>query len=105
MTACLFQVDSDTIWNEVHSSTAARLAVGSVAELVFKVASGELKVCGDVPGLSQAVTPRSPPLFMWTGATKGVGCFVMSVVILCVFNNLEDGAAGSSNEASEQWIQ
>ncbi|TWW80517.1 Histone deacetylase 4 [Takifugu flavidus] len=36
-------VDSDTIWNEVHSSTAARLAVGSVAELVFKVASGELK--------------------------------------------------------------
>uniref|UniRef100_A0A673AJJ8 Histone deacetylase n=1 Tax=Sphaeramia orbicularis TaxID=375764 RepID=A0A673AJJ8_9TELE len=36
-------VDSDTIWNEVHSTTAARLAVGSVAELVFKVASGELK--------------------------------------------------------------
>uniref|UniRef100_A0AAR2LW82 Histone deacetylase n=1 Tax=Pygocentrus nattereri TaxID=42514 RepID=A0AAR2LW82_PYGNA len=37
-------VDSDTIWNEVHSSSAARLAVGSVVELVFKVASGELKV-------------------------------------------------------------
>uniref|UniRef100_A0AAR2JNR9 Histone deacetylase n=1 Tax=Pygocentrus nattereri TaxID=42514 RepID=A0AAR2JNR9_PYGNA len=37
------QVDSDTIWNEVHSSSAARLAVGSVVELVFKVASGELK--------------------------------------------------------------
>uniref|UniRef100_A0A8C6LIE8 Histone deacetylase n=1 Tax=Nothobranchius furzeri TaxID=105023 RepID=A0A8C6LIE8_NOTFU len=36
-------VDSDTIWNEVHSSAAARLAVGSVVELVFKVASGELK--------------------------------------------------------------
>ncbi|KAJ8253077.1 hypothetical protein GJAV_G00208850 [Gymnothorax javanicus] len=36
-------VDSDTIWNEVHSSSAARLAVGSVIELVFKVASGELK--------------------------------------------------------------
>uniref|UniRef100_A0AAY4DHW7 Histone deacetylase n=1 Tax=Denticeps clupeoides TaxID=299321 RepID=A0AAY4DHW7_9TELE len=36
-------VDSDTIWNEVHSSSAARLAVGSVVELVFKVASGELK--------------------------------------------------------------
>ncbi|XP_036400901.1 histone deacetylase 4-like isoform X2 [Megalops cyprinoides] len=36
-------VDSDTIWNEVHSSTAARLAVGSVVELVFKVATGELK--------------------------------------------------------------
>ncbi|MED6277813.1 Histone deacetylase 4, partial [Characodon lateralis] len=36
-------VDSDTIWNEIHSSTAARLAVGSVVELVFKVAAGELK--------------------------------------------------------------
>uniref|UniRef100_A0A3P8Y5R6 Histone deacetylase n=1 Tax=Esox lucius TaxID=8010 RepID=A0A3P8Y5R6_ESOLU len=36
-------VDSDTIWNEVHSSSAARLAVGSVLELVFKVTSGELK--------------------------------------------------------------
>uniref|UniRef100_A0A3Q3K1Y2 Histone deacetylase n=1 Tax=Monopterus albus TaxID=43700 RepID=A0A3Q3K1Y2_MONAL len=36
-------VDSDTIWNEVHSSSAARLAVGSVVELVFKVAIGELK--------------------------------------------------------------
>uniref|UniRef100_A0A8B9TU30 Histone deacetylase n=1 Tax=Anas platyrhynchos TaxID=8839 RepID=A0A8B9TU30_ANAPL len=37
-------VDSDTIWNEVHSSGAARLAVGCVIELVFKVATGELKV-------------------------------------------------------------
>ncbi|XP_037552359.1 histone deacetylase 4 [Nematolebias whitei] len=36
-------VDSDTIWNEVHSSGAARLAVGSVVELVFKVATGELR--------------------------------------------------------------
>ncbi|XP_051752405.1 histone deacetylase 4-like isoform X2 [Ctenopharyngodon idella] len=36
-------VDSDTVWNEVHSSSAARLAAGSVVELVFKVASGELK--------------------------------------------------------------
>lgn len=56
----VFQVDSDTIWNEVHSSTAARLAVGSVAELVFKVASGELKVCGDV-WVESDVTP-CPPL-------------------------------------------
>lgn len=38
------KVDSDTVWNEVHSSSAARLAAGSVVELVFKVASGELKV-------------------------------------------------------------
>nr|XP_046260602.1 histone deacetylase 4 isoform X2 [Scatophagus argus] len=36
-------VDSDTIWNDVHSSSAARLAVGSVVELVFKVATAELK--------------------------------------------------------------
>ncbi|KAM9851362.1 histone deacetylase 4-like [Aulostomus maculatus] len=36
-------VDSDTIWNEMHSSSAARLAAGSVVELVFKVVSGELK--------------------------------------------------------------
>lgn len=49
----LLQVDSDTIWNEVHSSSAARLAVGSVVELVFKVATGELKVVLRAP-------PRSP---------------------------------------------
>lgn len=42
------QVDSDTIWNEVHSSGAARLAVGCVVELVFRVATGELKVSGSV---------------------------------------------------------
>uniref|UniRef100_A0A674IEG1 Histone deacetylase n=1 Tax=Terrapene triunguis TaxID=2587831 RepID=A0A674IEG1_9SAUR len=39
----IHKVDSDTIWNEVHSSGAARLAVGCVIELVFKVATGELK--------------------------------------------------------------
>lgn len=39
------QVDSDTIWNEVHSSGAARLAVGCVVELASKVVAGELKVC------------------------------------------------------------
>ncbi|XP_053554860.1 histone deacetylase 4 [Bombina bombina] len=36
-------VDSDTIWNEVHSSGAARLAAGCVVELSSKVVSGELK--------------------------------------------------------------
>lgn len=45
-------MDSDTIWNEVHSSSAARLAVGSVVELVFKVATGELKVNGSYPAHS-----------------------------------------------------
>uniref|UniRef100_A0ACB8EM24 Histone deacetylase 7 n=1 Tax=Sphaerodactylus townsendi TaxID=933632 RepID=A0ACB8EM24_9SAUR len=37
-------VDSDTIWNELHSSNAARWATGSVTELAFKVASRQLKV-------------------------------------------------------------
>lgn len=51
------QVDSDTIWNEVHSSGAARLAVGCVAELVFRVATGELKVSGDA---GRGWPPRHP---------------------------------------------
>lgn len=38
------QVDSDTVWNEMHSSSAVRMAVGCLVELAFKVASGELKV-------------------------------------------------------------
>uniref|UniRef100_A0A4W3I7H9 Histone deacetylase n=1 Tax=Callorhinchus milii TaxID=7868 RepID=A0A4W3I7H9_CALMI len=36
-------VDSDTVWNEMHSSSSVRMAVGCVIELAFKVASGELK--------------------------------------------------------------
>ncbi|XP_042303942.1 histone deacetylase 7 isoform X2 [Sceloporus undulatus] len=36
-------VDSDTIWNELHSSNAARWAAGSVTELAFKVANRQLK--------------------------------------------------------------
>ncbi|XP_029450962.1 histone deacetylase 7 isoform X3 [Rhinatrema bivittatum] len=36
-------VDNDTIWNELHSSNAARWAAGSVIDLVFKVATRELK--------------------------------------------------------------
>uniref|UniRef100_A0A674EGZ4 histone deacetylase n=1 Tax=Salmo trutta TaxID=8032 RepID=A0A674EGZ4_SALTR len=37
-------VDNDTIWNETHTSTASRLAAGSVTELALRVAQGELKV-------------------------------------------------------------
>lgn len=37
-------MDSDTVWNEMHSSAAVRMAVGSVIELAFRVAAGELKV-------------------------------------------------------------
>ncbi|KAI5096246.1 histone deacetylase 7, partial [Silurus meridionalis] len=36
-------VDNDTIWNEMHTSTASRTAAGSVTELAFRVAKGELK--------------------------------------------------------------
>ncbi|KAM9444722.1 histone deacetylase 7 isoform 1-T2 [Clarias gariepinus] len=36
-------VDNDTIWNEMHTSTASRTAAGSVTELTFRVAKGELK--------------------------------------------------------------
>ena len=60
-------MDSDTIWNEVHSSGAARLAVGCVVELVFKVATGELKVSdtrrrGSGVGESAQGGGRQPPL-------------------------------------------
>ncbi|KAL9868152.1 histone deacetylase 9-like [Geothlypis trichas] len=37
------QVDSDTVWNELHSAGAARMAVGCVIELAARVASRELK--------------------------------------------------------------
>nr|XP_023682593.1 histone deacetylase 7-like isoform X2 [Paramormyrops kingsleyae] len=36
-------VDNDTIWNEMYTSTASRVAAGGVTELAFKVATGELK--------------------------------------------------------------
>ncbi|XP_061871726.1 histone deacetylase 7 isoform X4 [Colius striatus] len=36
-------VDSDTIWNELHSSNAARWAAGSVTDLAFRVAARELR--------------------------------------------------------------
>lgn len=74
------QVDSDTIWNEVHSSGAARLAVGCVVELVFKVATGELKVSGGrhirlqrserVEGGAQPAA-ITPPVWAWRGLTPG----------------------------------
>ena len=35
-------VDADTYWNEVHTSAAARYAVGTVVELVEKVATNQL---------------------------------------------------------------
>ena len=35
-------VDSDTYWNELHTSAAARAAVGTVVELAMKVATNQL---------------------------------------------------------------
>lgn len=89
-------MDSDTIWNEVHSSSAARLAVGSVVELVFKVASGELKVSLDVllSQMRRKVMTGGWFLFLGMGMTKGCCVFVMSLwplyvgSFVCVFNNL-----------------
>lgn len=43
------QVDSDTVWNEMHSSSAVRMAVGCLVELAFKVAAGEIKVGSSSP--------------------------------------------------------
>uniref|UniRef100_A0A146LH71 Histone deacetylase n=1 Tax=Lygus hesperus TaxID=30085 RepID=A0A146LH71_LYGHE len=36
-------VDSDTTWNEIHTAPAARMAVGSVVDLAFKTATGDIK--------------------------------------------------------------
>ncbi|XP_075997062.1 histone deacetylase 7-like [Genypterus blacodes] len=36
-------VDIDTVWNEIHTSAASRLAAGCVTDLALKVAQGELK--------------------------------------------------------------
>lgn len=55
-----WQVDNDTIWNESHTSTASRMAAGSVIELAFRVAKGELKVrawTAKYLGLSSPFTP------------------------------------------------
>ena len=35
-------VDADTYWNELHTSAAARYAVGTVVELVEKIATNQL---------------------------------------------------------------
>jgi histone deacetylase 4/5 len=36
-------VDSDTTWNELHTTSAARTAAGCVTEIAMKVASGEIR--------------------------------------------------------------
>ena len=36
-------IDSDTTWNELHTASAARMAVGCAIDLAFSVAAGELQ--------------------------------------------------------------
>lgn len=73
------QVDSDTIWNELHSSNAARWAAGSVTELAFKVAARELKVGrGEGTAWGRRCQRLASPgglarEGLWSGRDKGAG--------------------------------
>ncbi|KAL1767370.1 histone deacetylase 7 isoform X2 [Sigmodon hispidus] len=67
-------VDTDTIWNELHSSNAARWAAGSVTDLAFKVASRELK---------NGFAVVRPPGHHADHATAMGFCFFNSVAIAC----------------------
>lgn len=67
------------MWNEMHSSAAVRMAVGSVIELAFRVAAGELKVrlsptlmsvsscCVGVPSLCACFSRMASQLFVLQG--------------------------------------
>nr|XP_035955239.1 histone deacetylase 7 isoform X3 [Halichoerus grypus] len=68
------QVDTDTIWNELHSSNAARWAAGSVTDLAFKVASRELK---------NGFAVVRPPGHHADHSTAMGFCFFNSVAIAC----------------------
>uniref|UniRef100_A0A8D0CGE1 Histone deacetylase n=1 Tax=Scleropages formosus TaxID=113540 RepID=A0A8D0CGE1_SCLFO len=65
-------VDNDTIWNEMHTSTASRIAAGSVTELAFRVAKGELK---------NGFAVVRPPGHHATHSTPMGFCFFNSVAI------------------------
>ncbi|XP_041498458.1 histone deacetylase 7 isoform X6 [Microtus oregoni] len=67
-------VDTDTIWNELHSSNAARWAAGSVTDLAFRVASGELK---------NGFAVVRPPGHHADHSTAMGFCFFNSVAIAC----------------------
>uniref|UniRef100_G3SU19 Histone deacetylase n=1 Tax=Loxodonta africana TaxID=9785 RepID=G3SU19_LOXAF len=67
-------VDTDTIWNELHSSNAARWAAGSVTDLAFKVASRELK---------NGFAVVRPPGHHADRSTAMGFCFFNSVAIAC----------------------
>lgn len=52
------------MWNELHSSSAVRTAVGCLLELAFKVAAGEVKVgvwhCHCLPLQCPCLSPLCP---------------------------------------------
>lgn len=82
------QVDSDTVWNELHSAGAARMAVGCVIELAARVASRELKVrsgphggweAGRAAGLKAdlvCLLHSSGPWENWKDGHQGVAALV-----------------------------
>ena len=67
-------MDSDTVWNETHTPTASRTAAGSVTELAFKVAQGELKVCVCVNSASDVFLAISRLLRTWVKFVNSVSC-------------------------------
>ncbi|XP_035266965.1 histone deacetylase 9-like isoform X3 [Anguilla anguilla] len=67
-----YGVDSDTVWNELHSSTSARTAVGCVIELASRVASG---------GLENGFAVVRPPGHHAEESTAMGFCFFNSIAI------------------------
>ncbi|XP_053410755.1 histone deacetylase 7 isoform X3 [Nycticebus coucang] len=67
-------VDTDTIWNELHSSNAACWAAGSVTDLAFKVASRKLK---------NGFAVVRPPGHHADHSTAMGFCFFNSVAVAC----------------------
>ncbi|XP_018533191.1 histone deacetylase 7 isoform X3 [Lates calcarifer] len=65
-------VDIDTVWNELHTSAASRIAAGCVTDLALKVAQGELK---------NGFAVVRPPGHHATQSTPQGFCFFNSVAI------------------------
>lgn len=53
-------VDMDTVWNELHTSSAARMAAGCVIELANRVALKEVKVSVSIFGILVSILTFLP---------------------------------------------